>query len=309
MKRPRSCNDPIDCADLVADLLPLANLRKAPFDWHVAAYGKQRRSQGPDREGLEHYHALLDIVLDHAPTALPGQVPLRRCWMELDRKFDLMPQDLKEKRISPETWADEAATAIKLMCKHLLDLKSNPGSVASAKVRELLCKIVPAPPASWSSPAESSSMPLEDEPRRVLARVESEESVQFCGFECNCPSCYEVPVVAVPASQQSSSSEAAAGCMDVVPPAKGMVKAMVHKKPAAADTPPRQEAGPKATLTLRKNGKEQGDIMVDHKYMVGLSRSTCAEYETNLRTLQQKLNEGAVAPNKAACKRFLGIAA
>ena len=106
---------------------------------------------------------------------------------------------------------------------------------------------------------------------------------------CYCPACYNVPVVDVPASQQSSSSEAAAGCMDVVPPAKGMVKAMVHKKPAAPDTPPRQEAGPKATLTLRKKiGKEQGYIMVDHKYMVGLSRSTCAEYETKLRTLTSR---------------------
>ena len=88
-------------------------------------------------------------------------------------------------------------------------------------------------------------MPLEDAPRRVLARVESEESVQMCGFKCNCPSCYEVPVVTVPASQQSSSSEAAAGCMDVVPPAKGKVKAMVHKKPAAADTPRGRKLVPK----------------------------------------------------------------
>eukprot|EP00974_Lingulodinium_polyedra_P101509 9833421-Lingulodinium_polyedra.AAC.1 len=94
--------------------------------------------------------------------------------MEVDRRFDLMPADLKAKRISAETWADEAAKTIKLMCKHLLDLKSNPGSVASAKVHSLLNKIVPPAPGSWSSFSPGSPVPLEDyKPRRELAKVDS----------------------------------------------------------------------------------------------------------------------------------------
>ena len=82
---PRARNDVIDYDAAKVALSALASLRDVGFDWAVLGYGKSRRSQGPDKEGIIKYFKLLHCILLLAPRGYPSLVDLRHLWCDLDR--------------------------------------------------------------------------------------------------------------------------------------------------------------------------------------------------------------------------------
>ena len=65
----RSANDHLDTDQLVADLVPFATLKTWALDWEFDGYSKNKRSQGPDREGLEKY--LMVYAISRQPILRP----------------------------------------------------------------------------------------------------------------------------------------------------------------------------------------------------------------------------------------------
>ena len=57
LKRPRPRNDYFDAAALVEALSPMASLKTSacPIDWELMYYAKSKKSQSPDRQGMEKY--------------------------------------------------------------------------------------------------------------------------------------------------------------------------------------------------------------------------------------------------------------
>ena len=78
-KKGTTC-DRFEPAALEKDLEHLANLKCPPCDFEMLNYGKTKRSQAADRDGLVEYHPLLAVVLKHAPKGLPTQSLLKLTW-------------------------------------------------------------------------------------------------------------------------------------------------------------------------------------------------------------------------------------
>ena len=109
-KRSRPRNDYFDVHALVAALSPLAGMKASacPIDWELVHYPKSRRSQAPDRQGLEKYSALLLIILQYAPRCFPNHNLLKMVYLDLHRKFGIMSAQSME-TTSPVDWADTCA--------------------------------------------------------------------------------------------------------------------------------------------------------------------------------------------------------
>ena len=154
MATPRRGIVEFSLADLIEVLEPYARLKEPPFgDWEMDGYGKKRRSQGPDRQGLAKYHALLKSLLLVCPSARPGHVRLREVFLELHRRFAIMHPDLKSIGKDLNTWSDDCADRLKLMCRHLLDIKDSKTSFLGPQVKELVGMIV--------EPEDTSHEPLQ----------------------------------------------------------------------------------------------------------------------------------------------------
>ena len=117
----RSENDDVDCQLLFEELAECAQLRDCGWDWSLIAYSKSRRGQGPDLEGLQKYAKILCIILRHAPRGLPPLVSLRQVWSLLDQEHAIKPHD----GVSRATWADDVGNRIRVMLKHLADVKNH----------------------------------------------------------------------------------------------------------------------------------------------------------------------------------------
>ena len=137
MRRARSGNETFDVTRLASLLEPLARDKSPPCDFELSGYGKTRRSQGPDREGLQFYAPLLMAILTVAPTGYPSLVLLRETWLELQRKFQIMGPGTHVHR-DPSEWATIAADRIRLCLKHVVDLKKSATTFMPSEVRELV---------------------------------------------------------------------------------------------------------------------------------------------------------------------------
>ena len=262
-RSPRTAYGVVDASALYSALEPFATLKNPRFDWSVQGCAKTRRSQGPDHDGLVAYRVLLRTVLEHAPSGFPPLVVLRQVLKELHRKHEIKPPP---EPMSLEAWANRVGDTIRLMTKHLRQVKEGGHSYVSVGLEDLLSLI----DTSSASPPAPSSMPLPPVPesgarvlQRVSSAVSSAGSVLFCGAKCNCPECRSQ--VNVQSSQEPPLSQAigeAGAILDepagpqtfdqqafnntaAVPlskkPAAPSPDSSVKKRPAAADpgAPPR----------------------------------------------------------------------
>ena len=120
MSRKRSSCDLLDVVSLCSDLEPLARLKDPPFDWECARYGKRRRSQGPDRDGLKFYLVLLTIFVLHAPAGFPPLARVREAWLWLDKHHSIMAADLVKLQKDRFEWASQCGDSMRLMMKYLV---------------------------------------------------------------------------------------------------------------------------------------------------------------------------------------------
>ena len=84
--------------------------------WSFKTYTKERRSQGPDVEGLSVYSRLLQGVVKHAKNDVPSFSALRAALLALAPRLDCSPANRPD-------FATEATDKIKLMMQRLLDMK------------------------------------------------------------------------------------------------------------------------------------------------------------------------------------------
>eukprot|EP00974_Lingulodinium_polyedra_P030861 2970291-Lingulodinium_polyedra.AAC.1 len=124
-------------------------------------------------------------------------------------------------------WASSAADSIRLMCKHLLDLKKSCSTWISPELAELLAMISEKnshEETKMDTASASSSL------KRWDSTASNTSSVQFCSALCRCPDCL-VPEEVL-SSQKSSTSEAAQENVSAAPSKRGAIKTLMQKKPA-----------------------------------------------------------------------------
>ena len=124
-KKVRTSNDLFYKAALYEALKVFAMLKKLAWDWEFLEYGKSRRSQGPDREGLEYYFEVLQAVLKFAPKGFPSLALLKLVWTQLNEKHNVMAEEVKAKykQKGIDLWASDACDKLRVMCSHVVDLK------------------------------------------------------------------------------------------------------------------------------------------------------------------------------------------
>ena len=312
MKRSRTRNDPIDLVNFCDGLAELAKLRTPGFDWDLRAYGKSRRSQGPDRDGLMYYERLLEQVLRFAPRGFPSHVQLREAWMWLQKEHHVMACDVAS---SIESWADKAAETIRLMLKHLVDIRRSGTPYLSPGLAKLVgmisddsgssAAVAPQPaPALAAPPPAPEPLPLADTGRRQLVAHDSTgSSVQFCGLKCRCSDCraMEAPE---DIDSADSVSEDAKGVVESVPAARGAVREVLKrpgamiKRPAGADSP---RPGPRVSVARRLKGPYlEAYIVLDNKFFVSQSFKKRIDYLTHIDKLAAMLRAGDQIDNAAA---------
>ena len=89
---------------------------KPGFRWDGQEYGKERKSQGPDRSGLNKHAEPLMGLLEVAGGCHPRHVAVRNTLELLDAKHDIRPAKCTAH------WADAAAGKWTVMAKHAGDL-------------------------------------------------------------------------------------------------------------------------------------------------------------------------------------------
>ena len=299
---PRSAvGQHVDFEQAVAQLQGFAVLKEPPFNWSISGYGKNRRSQGPDREGLALYRPLLRIILGLAPAGFPSMVSLRYVWTDLNRSHKLKDNP----DISEEAWANAAASAIRLMCKHIVDIARSSSPLMHHGLRDLVA-LVDLPQSEASAPSSPPRAP------RVLVPHDSlGSSVQICGMLCQCEKCRkpieldaESTQPSVPAGIDSVSEEAhRIPASHVVPPAKGAVREAVAgmKRPASASSSkifarpaskkPASNVACRIKLVKRLNppSREGAYLLLDGSYLLGLNASAQPAYLHILEQLRAQL--------------------
>ena len=213
--RSRSSTDRFDGAALLADLEPYARDKLCSWDWELTSYSKTRRSQAPDRAGMVAHRELLSCILRHSPAGFPNFTLLRDCWLELNKRFEIRSKGVLASKQDIE-WASDAADAIRLMCKHVVDLRRSGTQFVSSEISALI-ELIGANgdqlEAPLPLPAPSAAPPAPE--RRTLAPQNSDASVIVCAIACNCPLC-RVPVD-VEMSQQSATSSTSRAALAATP--------------------------------------------------------------------------------------------
>jgi len=256
MKRSRTQNDVLDCVELGKHLEPYAKLKTAPWDWEVARYGKTRRSQGPDRQGLEAYDKLLQVILLAAPTGHPPLYRLREVWVWLHKEHNIMASDIQKRGMPVSDWASQSADNIRLMCKHLLDLRASRTTFLSPTLAALVGMIAEDKEPALPAP--------ETMPKKILqAQASAASSVCFCGAKCQCPDCKEVDTVDL-LSQASSTSLAAENLQETVPATSNIIS-QILKKPCRSSNAGDSKSS--AKLVQRSNPPE-AYFMIQQKYFI-----------------------------------------
>ena len=140
-------------------MLALGLKRIREFDWSMKAYAKQRRSQGPDYDGLKLFAELLKILLNLAPNGIPNYTCLKSGVKLLDEEAKL--RTVKD---DPVVFAADAASGFRLMLAHLCEMKSKVRKQPLENViQELVDKIdLEAVPADEPAPQEIEGILLSD---------------------------------------------------------------------------------------------------------------------------------------------------
>lgn len=299
LTRSRSRNDLLNVVDVCEALAPFAVLKTPPFDWEVAGYGKTRRSQGPDRDGLEAYEQLLRVILRAAPSGHPSLGRLRSVWMWLHGKYGLMAPDIQSKGVPLCDWAAQAADTVRLMCKHLLDIKASRTTFLSPTLAGLVSMLKDAEPEGEEEVEER--LPA---PRTLKPQLSTGSSVVLCGWRCECPDCKQPAEVIDMDSDGASSTSLAAAAVETVPASSSKLtkalkeaskpvaaKAPKMKKPAAAAAAvaeePSKAGAPKVKIVTRKK-PEQAYVMVNGKFLIACSKARSPDFMAHIAEIKAR---------------------
>ena len=88
-KKPRTCSTNFDPDDLLQLWKPLAELKDAGFSWMGNDYDKSKRTQGPDREGLQTYAVALEKLMQVVNGGIPRHTPIKLTLAALHDKYGI----------------------------------------------------------------------------------------------------------------------------------------------------------------------------------------------------------------------------
>ena len=213
-KRPRSNTTRFSVTALFDDLSGLANLKKGGCDFEFTLYGKERRSQAADRDGLVKYKPILMKVLLHAPNCYPNHMLLKAVWIELQKKFNIQSKEMGD--MSLADWAEECTGTLRVMCRHVLDIYRSGTEFVCSDMKAMMelvhddpsgasqVQVTAAVPAAVETLVSVPSSSVHPAQPRVLRKVPTDSSIEICSAVCNCPECR--PTVAI---QSESDTEVA----------------------------------------------------------------------------------------------------
>ena len=269
MKRPRSSNDEFDVSLLCAELAPYASVKDLQWDWEFSQYARRKRTQAPDRLGLEKYQEFLKTVLRVAPGGLPSLRRLRDVFMYLDQHHCIMAADLRELDKDPKVWANDCGDRVRMMLRHIRNLKLSGSTFLSAGVKELVDMLqLPSAPVEEPAPvAEQAAVR-----RRLLKKVSSTASVVLGNVTCKCSTCRRTDIVDV-------DCETSALAMDVSSPVPVKLvefKAALPPQPARGSPSARVK---NAKVIKRHKPHHEAYLLVEGKYWAGLTEAKCFKYD------------------------------
>ena len=259
-RKSGTTNDRFDPEALTDALKPVAMLKKTQCDFEFEEYGKTRRSQGPDRDGLEYYAPLLKILLMFAPRSLPLKALVKIVWLQLEEEYEI-----KSKRHENKTtadWVDTCVDRVCTACSHLRALVQSRTIYVSSKLKSLMAlvdigdgvcstTIASATPSATTiaSPSARTTItsPTPTTPaslrRSLQVQLSDASSCAICSIDCKCEDCNKPELVSLisPNSSpaKSDTSKAAEENAHAVPAARGGQKrAATAAKEAAKDAEP-----------------------------------------------------------------------
>ena len=332
--RRRALTDRFDGTELEEALKAYARIKDNTIDWEMGAYTKTRRSQSPDRAGLEKYAP--HPAHTHQLRGHPNHTMLRGVIISLDSKFTIRSQGVPTTK-SRMYWANDVADTIRLATRHIVDLKKSGTSYLPPILRDLvgLVKLdadpdmhAPPIPISWQMPEPAAALP--PPPRRLAAQTSNASiasSVICCGVRCRCPLC--TPAEEIDSSQGSATSMAAAQAEPVVASRGGQKRlaremrgddaepvmhkpaGFIYKKPAAANLSKKPGPSSNAFKVVHRQSpaaRAEAYIMHNNKFLTGMTRAKSESYHTAATQVAAELESGALLPD-AARKRIHELAA
>ena len=253
MQRRRAPTDRFDGRALHDALVPFARVKTPGFDWEVNSYLKTKRSQAPDREGLQRSAPLLEVTLAFCPHGYPKHGLLRDVLAGLDVSYNIRSPQVPTFK-SRSDWANDAADAIRLATKHVVDLKKSGTTYLPPTLQSLVSKITvdetatfaPRIPFSWAelpvAPATSDPLPLPMPQASRARQLRAQDScassaapVVFCSAACKCPECRVSQPM--PADSPRSATSMLAQASNPVSAARGGQKKRALGQPRAAKKP------------------------------------------------------------------------
>ena len=338
MKRsPRGKANFFEAEQLLEAWEPLAKKKKPGFRWDGQEYGKERKSQGPDRSGLNKHAEPLMGLLEVAGGCHPRHVAVRNTLELLDAKHDIRPAKCTAH------WADAAAGKWTVMAKHAGDLAAknkDTGMEDLDKLLTLVRKLTRQAEERHASPpkragdngaagdnAEHGAAAGDNAEHGAAAEDNAEHGgaepddsdVDVVGFTCNCPTCQkERAMVDVDAEDARSESSLAAERAVPVDPSKGGHKQFLQGvKAAGSDTQAgdstQAEASAKAEPStfeastgvlpahiVWRSKPQSGYIMAGKppKYWIGCTVNQSQNYAQVLESLKKSIEDGSLHGGK-----------
>ena len=238
-RKSGTTNDRFDPEALTNALKPLAELKKPACDFEFEQYGKTRRSQGPDRDGLEYYEPLLLIILQFAARALPLKAHLKIVWLQL--QDDYLIKSKRHENKTKADWVDMCVDRITTACSHLRSLAQSRTVYVSNKLKSLMALVdigedvcsttttIASPsaraPITTPSPSARATSPRPTLRRSLQVQFSDASSCAICSIECKCEDCNKPEVLSLISPNlspaKSETSNAAEGNQVVVPADRG----------------------------------------------------------------------------------------
>ena len=287
----RSGNDGVHVGSLASDLAVFARDKECAFDFEFKRYGKHRRSQGPDREGLLFYKDILSVLLRHAPNGRPSLVALRECWLYLQRQYSVRAaDDPPTTQLNMFDWANQCSDRARVALKHISDLKESGSSWLPPDLADLVAMV--------NSECDSQLV-------RQLTQKDSDSSVIVRSVACRCPDCYQPTRIALQ-DEEAASSQTSVDAQQLthsVPCGSGAVgKALKLLKRPAAGEPTNIDvvARPAADaptyidvkIVQRRKPFKEAYILKDGSYLVGCSEKKHKRFHEAIDYVAAKLRAG-----------------
>jgi hypothetical protein len=236
-RRHGTTNNRFDPEALTSALKPMAELKKPPCDFEFEVYGKTRRAQAPDREGLEHYAPLLTILVKFATRSLPLKAHLKIVWLQLQNEHQIKSK--LHENLSSTDWVDMCVDRVSIACNHLRALTQSRTIYVSQTLKALMALVdigdqvrsttttiaspsarTPATPAPTPTPTPTTPASLR---RSLQVQFSDASSCAICSIDCKCEDCNKPELVSLisPSPAKSDTSKAAEENENVVPAARG----------------------------------------------------------------------------------------